>query len=231
MAYAQYTQWFRGTPYGTVTKSIAEWLIPLLPWAVSSVDVTSDTTSSYDATYYLNGFDYVKIRINNSSGNAYVRCGVAWSTASQHADVTINLSSGAYLQATVLANYIFIAHSSDNLGTGIGKLTSIIDGSTIETFCGMSGNGTWYAATSETTAESMTIAAPSIGNQANSLPGDTYFVAEGTLYTPSYSKAPYLLNGHGPYNIEPVGRTVRNSILSNGTDTFFIFGSGHAVRI
>ena len=230
MAYAQYAQRFAGLENGTVTKAIAEWLIPLLPWAVSSVDVTSDTTSSYDATYYLNGFDYVKIRIRNSSSNGYVQCGVAWSNSGQHADATINLR-GNYVQATVLENYIFIAVTSENVGTGIGKLTSIVDGSTIETYCDMRTSGTWNAPTSETAAESMTIAAPSIGSQANSLPGNTCFVAEGTLYTASYSKAPYLINGHGPYKIEPAGRAVRNSILSNGTDTFFVYGTGYAVRV
>ncbi len=230
MAYAQYARRFAGTSYGTVTKSIAEWLIPLLPWAVSSVDVTSDTTSKYEATYHLNGFDYVKIHIYNSSSNAYLQIGVAWSNSGQHADVTINLA-GATAQATVLANYIFVAVTSENAGTGIGKLTSIVDGSTIETYCDMRTSGTWHAPTSVTAAESMTIAAPSIGSQANSLPGNTYFVAEGTLYTASYSKAPYLINGHGPYKIEPAGRAVRNSILSNGTDTFFVYGAGYAVRV
>ena len=208
-------------------KAMAEEFAATVPGITLDV-VNTDTTSAYSADYSFSGV-ISKIRLYNSSNSAKIRIGtnLGGTSNTDYVENTIgyiNNSAGTTLRVCITSGSMFIGQCV------ILILTSMADGSNIEVF----GYGTTHRVVGTGgTTYAVSITVPKISDtQAATLPGNTVFLAEGILNTASPSaKAPYLLNGHGPYSWSTGTSFGSQAIISNGSEYFFLYSSNYAFRL
>lgn len=215
---------------GVSAKAAAEELVSHLPWSVTA-SVTTDTNATYDAIYTIAGFDYLKLHIYNNGSIFWIEAGSGFGTSSHYkaaSSISLTNSSEKYCLMTITQDMVFCLTSSASL-ISVGKLTSMVDGSKIE----IAGLDSTYGAAlaADTALAGVVMDIPVIGSeQAGQLPGDTFFVSEGIMRSSPANKAPYLLNGHGCYGVNP-SRVIRGTILSNGSDTFMMLTGTVGLRL
>lgn len=213
---------------GKATKELVADLVSQVP-TLSIISEGKDTDAWYDANLSIAECSNLKLRIhNNNSTTFHFVCGANLSGTSEIAyyDKTLSLTSNVTIRLLISDGMYFFKSLAS-----FGRLTSIVDGSKIQVYgpgdiTRVAIGGTSYA--------SITTAVPSISTaQANTLPANTAFLAEGVMSTDSNAaiKAPYGLNGRGPYSFASASSFAVGSVISNGTDYFYRYATGLAIRV
>ena len=213
---------------GKATKELVADLVSQVP-TLSIINVDNDTNAWYTATLSIAECSNLKLKIhNNNSTTFHFVCGanLSGSADSAYYDKTLSLTSNVTIRLLISDGMYFF-----NSLASFGRLTSMVDGSKIQVY----GPGDiTRVATGGTSSANITTAVPSITTtQANTLPANTAFLAEGVMSTDSNAaiKAPYVLNGHGPYSFASASSFAVGSVISNGTDYFYRYATGLAIRV
>ena len=210
MSYTRYTflvSTAGGVSAGAAVKNFVHSLIATVP-NLSLYDEPTDTDNTYEAIIRITNTDYcyMNVYLRPSSSSRYLK--LSWGTGStvqngsNDGDSLVN-TTGLTVEV-VNSDGVLIFRKGSKLPFWFGHITSAVDQSSHEFYgwSNSSGSPTVRHPVSDSAAEQFSFTIPAIGsNQASALDSGEYYLGEGVLYgnTANTIKAPYLINGNGPY--------------------------------
>ena len=223
--------------YGTAAKSIADEIAASFP-GITLLSITTDSSGTYDALYTVQGCTTGVLRLGNFNSNSnrdfIVSFGVDPATANNYGrkQLKVGMNNGAGVSLSIINTdgiYVFRNYvETANHCLWFGILHSKLDNSTIEVVFANSMDG--VVLNSENDFKGAFVPKYNLWGDAQkaALTGNTYMLCETVMTTNSAyaTKAPYLVNGHGPYTVYS-GETLPGfgAIFTNGTDYFVIVDS------